>query len=68
MKPILFHVEAGGIEMIWGEATASSAPFYTKILQSDPIQDLFVIRGDTMRSIRDYYETDRKRRLAKLEP
>ena len=57
--------EALGMEMIWGEATASSAPFYEKILQSSPVQDLFIIRGETMRGIREYYFADRKRRLAK---
>ncbi|MBM3836536.1 MAG: hypothetical protein FJ398_01015 [Verrucomicrobia bacterium] len=56
-----------GIEMIWGEATGSSAPFYEKILQTRPVQDLFIIRRDTMRGIRDYYLTDRKRRLAKAK-
>jgi len=54
------------VEMIWGEATASSAPFYEKILQTRPVHDLFVIRREAMLSIREYYFADRNRRLAKI--
>src|SRR2546422_2229887 len=56
-----------GMEMIWGEATASSAPFYEKVLQTRPVQDLFIIRREAMRGIREYYFADRKRRLAKIK-
>jgi hypothetical protein len=56
-----------GMETIWGEATASSAPFYEKVLQTRPVQDLFIIRRDAMRGIRDYYFRDRRRRLAKIK-
>ena len=39
------------IETIWGEATASSAPFYERVLESGPVEDLFVIRRKTMQRI-----------------
>jgi len=49
----LFHgliqiADALGIEMIWGEATVNSAPFYEKILGSERIYDQFSITGETM--------------------
>lgn len=40
-----------GMETMWGEATASSAPFYEKVLKTKPIKDLFVIRRKTMERI-----------------
>ena len=47
------------MEMVWGEATASSAPFYEKVLKTKPIKDLFVIRRQTMRRIlRDHLERE----------
>jgi len=54
-----------GMETMWGEATASSAPFYEKILRIRPIKDLFIIQRDMMRSIREYYRADQQSRLAK---
>jgi hypothetical protein len=44
-----------GIETIWGEATASSAPFYEKVLRIRPVKDLFIIPRATMRDIQKYY-------------
>jgi hypothetical protein len=44
-----------GIETIWGEATASSAPFYEKVLRIRSVKDLFVIPRATMRDIQKYY-------------
>lgn len=47
------------IEMVWGEATASSAPFYEKVLKTKPIKDLFVIRRQTMqRLLRDHLQKE----------
>ena len=40
-----------GTDTIWGEATASSAPFYEKVLQIRPVKDLFVIHRETMERI-----------------
>jgi len=40
-----------GIDTIWGEATASSATFYEKVLQIRPAKDLFIIHRDTMERI-----------------
>jgi hypothetical protein len=37
-----------GIEMIWGEATVNSAPFYEKVLGVERIYDQFVIAGETL--------------------
>src|SRR2546430_13598659 len=37
-----------GIEMIWGEATANSAPFYERILGAERILDQFHIHGETL--------------------
>ena len=39
------------METIWGEATASSAPFYEKVLQIRPVKDLFIIHRETMERI-----------------
>jgi len=34
--------------MIWGEATANSAPFYEKILGAQSVLDQFHIDGETL--------------------
>lgn len=57
--------DALGMEMIWGEATASSARFYEKVLEIRPVKDLFIIRRDMMRDIAQRYFARQKRRLAK---
>jgi len=54
-----------GMEMIWGEATASSASFYERVLQIKPVEDLFIIRRDTMRGISERYFSNQARRLDK---
>ena len=41
-----------GIPLIWGEATAHSAPFYSKVLGLDRIQDHFFIRGAVLERCR----------------
>lgn len=54
-----------GMATIWGEATASSAPFYEKVLKTKPIKDLFIIRRKTMqRILRDHLQKE-ERSLAK---
>jgi hypothetical protein len=40
-----------GISRIWGEATASSAPFYEKLLAVHPVRDLFLIEALEMAAI-----------------
>ena len=55
-----------GMETMWGEATASSASFYEKVLQIRPVKDLFIVHREAMRSIRADYLTDQERRLAKI--
>jgi len=55
-----------GMETMWGEATASSAPFYERVLQVRPVKDLFIIRREAMRGIREFYAKDQKTRLAKI--
>jgi len=37
-----------GLKLIWGEATAYSAPFYAHVLAESRIQDHFFIRGSTL--------------------
>jgi len=37
-----------GIEIIWGEATANSAPFYERILGAKPVLDQFHLEGEAM--------------------
>jgi hypothetical protein len=54
-----------GTDTIWGEATASSAPFYEKVLQIRPVKDLFIIHRETMRSIQRYHRDKHKSLLAK---
>lgn len=39
------------IPRIWGEATVNSAPFYEKLLEVSPVQDLFVIEASEMSAI-----------------
>ncbi len=41
-----------GIKLIWGEATASSAPFYSHILAPPGIEDYFFVRGETLEHCR----------------
>jgi len=53
-----------GMELIWGEATASSARFYEKVLKIRPVKDLFLIRRDMMRDIAKRYFARQKQRLA----
>jgi hypothetical protein len=53
-----------GMELIWGEATVGSAPFYEKVLQIRPVKDLFIIRRDAMRGIRERYLETQNSRLA----
>jgi hypothetical protein len=54
-----------GMEIMWGEATASSAPFYEKVLKSKPIKDLFVIRRKAMQRIFRNHLQKEERFLAK---
>ena len=53
------------METMWGEATASSAPFYEKTLRIRPVKDLFIIRRDAVRDIARRYFAKQKGRLAK---
>ena len=54
-----------GMDTIWGEATASSAPFYEKVLQIRPLKDLFIIDRETKHRIQNYYLEKQKSSLAK---
>jgi hypothetical protein len=56
-----------GMGRIWGEATASSAPFYEKVLRIRSVQDSFIIRQQKMRRVREGYSAKIKRRLAETE-
>jgi len=50
-----------GMETMWGEATASSAPFYERVLKTKSIKDLFVIRRKTMQRIfRDHSQKEER--------
>ncbi len=55
------------METVWGEATASSAPFYERALRFRSVQDLFIIRQDKMRRFRERFLDKMKRRLAESE-
>ena len=44
-----------GVDTIWGEATASSAPFYEKVLRIRPVKDLFIINRETMETIQKHH-------------
>lgn len=54
-----------GMETMWGEATASSAPFYQKVLQSGRIEDLFVIQRGMMQGILRYHRQKQESSLAR---
>lgn len=53
-----------GMKTMWGEATASSAPFYEKVLQTRPVKDLFMVDQNAMREIAQIYFANQKHRLA----
>lgn len=55
-----------GVDLIWGEATSSSAPFYERVLQRQPVQDVFLIRPEDMNRIREFYRTCQRKHLAQL--
>lgn len=52
------------METLWGEATASSAPFYERVLKSKPVKDLFIIRRKKMQRILRYHLQKQERSLA----
>jgi hypothetical protein len=56
-----------GLERIWGEATASSAPFYEKVLRSRSVLDSFFIERKAMRRFRERYLAKLKHRLDEAE-
>lgn len=43
--------KALNITRIWGEATVNSAPFYEKLLEISPVEDLFIIESTEMAAI-----------------
>src|SRR3989440_5121466 len=58
--------DALGMEMIWGETTASSARFYERALRFRSVQDLFIIHRDTMERIqRNHFQKLRNNALRK---
>jgi len=46
---------ATGVPLIWGEATANSASFYSRILATPGVQDHFFIRGNTLERCRQQF-------------
>ena len=56
-----------GMDTMWGEATASSAPFYEKVLRLRTVQDLFIIRQQRIPKVRERYLAKMQGRLAKTE-
>lgn len=59
--------DAFGMEIIWGEATASSAAFYEKMLQIRPVKDLFIIGRREMRGIQEYHREKQQSSLEKIQ-
>ena len=55
------------MDTMWGEATASSAAFYEKVLRLRTVQDLFIIRQQRIPKVRERYFARMQRRLAKNE-
>ena len=53
-----------GMETMWGEATASSASFYKKVLQLPSVKDLFIVHRAAMQEMAQTYFANQKRRLA----
>lgn len=53
-----------GMETLWGEATASSASFYEKVLRIRPMKDLFIVHRDAMHEMSQTYFANQKHRLA----
>ena len=56
-----------GVSVMWGEATASSAPFYERVLGFQTVRDLFIIRRGPMERLRQRYRARLKERLAPRE-
>ncbi|MCD6049121.1 MAG: hypothetical protein K0Q55_524 [Verrucomicrobia bacterium] len=56
-----------GMETMWGEATASSAPFYEKVLRVRPVKDSFMVHRAAMQEMARTYFTNQKHRLANAE-
>jgi hypothetical protein len=54
-----------GMETMWGEATASSASFYERVLRIHPVRDLFVLQRDMLHDIARRYFAKQEQRLAK---
>jgi hypothetical protein len=55
------------IQLLWGEATISSAPFYEKVLQVRSVKDLFIIQQNGVRRLCGRYLARIKQRLAEAE-
>ena len=53
-----------GMETLWGEATASSASFYEKVLRIRPMKDLFIVHRHAMHEMSQTYFANQKHRLA----
>jgi hypothetical protein len=53
-----------GMQTMWGEATAKSAPFYEKVLKIRPVKDLFIVQQEAMRDMAQIYFANQKHRLA----
>lgn len=53
-----------GMETLWGEATASSAAFYEKVLQVRSVKDLFIVSRPAMQGMAQTYLANQKHRLA----
>ena len=54
-----------GMETMWGEATASSAPFYEKVLQTGRIKDLFIVHRQGMQGLLHHQRQKQESSLAK---
>jgi hypothetical protein len=53
------------MDTMWGEATASSAPFYEKVLRTRPIKDLFIVHREAMHRIQRHHRENQQSSLAK---
>lgn len=53
-----------GMETMWGEATATSAGFYQKVLQLRSVKDLFIVERAAMQGMSQTYFNNQKHRLA----
>lgn len=64
LSTLMGLADSFGMQTMGGEATASSASFYEKVLQIRPAKDLFIVHREAMHEMSQTYLANQKHRLA----